>query len=46
MYNSKAYIKNSLNVLLNHFTMEKLLNTEELTEEETLQIAYYMNCFP
>lgn len=26
MYNSKAYIQNSLNMLLNHFTMDKLLD--------------------
>jgi hypothetical protein len=32
LYNSKAYLKNSLNILLNHFSMEKLTSMEELTE--------------
>jgi hypothetical protein len=46
MYNSKAYLHNSLNMLLNHFTMDKLLDIDRLSQEDIMQIAYYMNCFP
>jgi hypothetical protein len=41
---SKPYIQNSLNVLLNHFSMKQLLSSEELKEEEVAKIAYQMVC--
>lgn len=33
MYNSKAYIHNSLNKLLNHYSLKQLLEYEQLAEE-------------
>lgn len=42
LYQSKAYIINSMNVLLNHFTMTQLRDHEALTDEEKQRIAYFM----
>lgn len=33
MYNSKAYIQNSLNMLLNHFSMDKITDVDHLSQE-------------
>lgn len=46
MWDSKAYLENNLNILLNHYSMKKLVQVEELQQEETDKIAYYMNCLP
>lgn len=44
MWHSKAYLSNSLNILLNHFKMEQLVQPEQLQESQILKIAYYMGC--
>lgn len=44
VYQSKPYLKNSLNVLLNHFTLDQLRHQEFLTEDEVEKIAYFMAC--
>lgn len=44
LYQSKPYLKNSLNVLLNHFTLDQLRHQECLAEDELEKVAYFMAC--
>ena len=44
MWDSKAYIENSINVLLNHFSISALASWESLTPENVQKVAYHMSC--
>jgi len=44
MWDSKAYIENSINVLLNHYHISALTGWDSLTPQQVQKIAYHMAC--
>lgn len=44
LWDSRAYIENSMNVLLNHFNISALASWDTLSPEQVQKIAYHMTC--
>lgn len=41
--NTQGYLENSLNLILNHYSIDQLLNKSTLSQYDLAKIGYFMN---